>query len=103
MYKPCLQILLAASMITLAISNLSAQMRDDEVLRGARRNLIPVPASVVWKDGRLVFTRTFSVAVKGQTDERLRAYIFRVMRRLEGRTVLELSHELSNDAANVKK
>jgi len=101
MYKPCLQILLAASMIALAISNLSAQMRDDEALRGARRNLLPVPASVIWKNGRLVFTRAFSVAVKGQTDERLRAYIFRVMRRLEGRTVLELSHELSNDAANV--
>jgi hexosaminidase len=36
--------------------------------------------------------------VQGETDERLRKYIFRAMRRLEGRTVLELSRELSNDA-----
>lgn len=71
-------------------------------LQTARRNLMPVPMSVVWKDGRLPVVKNFTVAVKGQTDERLKNYIFRVMRRLEGRTVLELSRELSNDASNAQ-
>lgn len=65
----------------------------------AVRNLMPVPQSVQWKNGRLPVTKDFSVAVSGQTDERLRSYIFRVMRRLEGRTVLEFSRELLGDAA----
>ncbi|HLM00910.1 MAG TPA: beta-N-acetylhexosaminidase, partial [Pyrinomonadaceae bacterium] len=58
---------------------------------------MPVPASVIWREGRLPVTKSFTVAVKGQTDERLRKYIFRVMRRLEGRTVLELPRELFNN------
>ena len=66
-------------------------------LQTARRNLMPVPANVSWKSGRLPVNKSFTVAVKGQTDERLRNYIFRVMRRLEGRTVLEMSRVLSND------
>ena len=69
-------------------------------LQMQRRNLMPVPANVSWKSGKLTVTKNFSVAVKGQTDERLRNYINRVMRRMEGRTVLELSRNLSNDAAN---
>ena len=64
-----------------------------------RRNLMPVPANVSWKSGKLPVTKNFNVAVKGQTDERLQNYINRVMRRMEGRTVLELSRNLSNDAA----
>ena len=64
----------------------------------ARRNLMPVPANLAWKSGRLNVTKNFTVAIKGQTDERLKSYIFRVTRRLEGRTVLEMSREISNDA-----
>ncbi len=64
----------------------------------ARRNLMPVPANLNWKSGRLPVTKTFNVAVKGNTDERLKSYIFRVMRRMEGRAVMELSRELSTDA-----
>jgi hexosaminidase len=62
---------------------------------------MPVPANVVWKaeDCRLP---KIHVAVKGQTDERLKIYVFRAMRRLEGRTVLELPRELSNDAVNAQ-
>jgi hexosaminidase len=69
-------------------------------LVAARRNLMPVPATVAWRDGRLPVTKDFTVAVTGKTDERLRKYIFRVMRRLEGRTVLELSREFAANAAN---
>lgn len=65
-----------------------------------RRNLMPVPASVEWNNGRLPVTKTFAVAVTGQTDERLKSYIFRAVRRLEGRTVLELPRELSSDEAS---
>jgi hexosaminidase len=74
--------------------------QDLSALVSARRNLMPVPQSVQWKNGRLPVTKTFSVAANGKTDQRLRDYIFRIVRRLEGRTILELSRELSNDAQN---
>ena len=67
-----------------------------------RRNLMPVPANINWKNGKLTVSKDFLVAVSGQTDERLKNYISRVMRRLEGRTVLTLSRELSSDAANAQ-
>jgi hexosaminidase len=66
----------------------------------ARRNLMPVPVNVSWKNGRLPVAKNFTVAVAGKTDERLKNYIFRVMRRLEGRTVLEFSRDFSSDSAN---
>ena len=71
-------------------------------LQTAQRNLMPVPANVVWKNGRLPVTKNFTVAISGKTDERLKSYIFRVMRRLEGRTVLEFSRDFSNDSANAQ-
>ena len=87
-----------AVLIISGISDISAQAATSATLQTARRDLMPVPMSVSWNAGRLPVTKTFSVAVQGETDERLRKYIFRAMRRLEGRTVLELSRELSNDA-----
>lgn len=66
------------------------------------RNLMPVPANVVWKEGKLNLSKDFTVAVKGQTDERLKSYISRVMRRLEGRTVMSFPRELSGDSANAR-
>ncbi len=65
-----------------------------------RRNLMPVPANVVWKGGRLAVNKNFIVAVSGKTDERLKSYISRVMRRLEGRTIFEFSRDFSSDSAN---
>jgi hexosaminidase len=58
------------------------------------RGLMPVPANVNWKTGRLPLNKGFSIALTGQTDDRLRSYVFRAMRRLEGRTVLELPREI---------
>ena len=75
---------------------------DSSDLVKARRNLMPVPESVVWRDGRLPVTKSFSVALRGQTDERLKKYVFRVMRRLEGRTVLELPREFLSDEAGAQ-
>jgi hexosaminidase len=54
---------------------------------------MPVPANVSWKTGRLPLNKGFNVALTGQTDDRLRNYVFRAMRRLEGRTVIELPRE----------
>src|SRR5688500_17554016 len=54
-----------------------------------RHQLMPVPASVRFGAGRLPITKSFTVAAKGQVDERLRAGVERAVRRLEGRTVLE--------------
>ena len=71
-------------------------------LQKERHNLMPVPANVNWKSGKLSVSKDFSVAVKGQTDERLKDYISRVMRRLEGRTVMTLSRDLSNDATTAQ-
>ena len=64
------------------------------------RGLMPIPLSVAWRSGRLSLTKGFTIAFTGQTDERLRDYAFRVMRRLECRTVIELSRDFSTDKIN---
>jgi hexosaminidase len=66
----------------------------------ARHNLMPTPASVRFDSGRLAVNKSFSVAAKGHVDERLRAGIARAVRRLEGRTVLELARSLAADATS---
>ena len=81
------------------IVSASAQTSD---LQTARRNLMPVPQNVQWKTGRFPISKSFNVSAVGATDERLRQYISRVMRRLEGRTVMEFSRELSIDSANAQ-
>ncbi|HYY43206.1 MAG TPA: beta-N-acetylhexosaminidase, partial [Pyrinomonadaceae bacterium] len=58
----------------------------------------PVPASVRFNPGRLVIDKSFTVAARGHVDERLRAGLDRALRRLAGRTVIELPHTLANDA-----
>lgn len=62
-------------------------------------NLMPVPMSVRFQAGRMPVTKSFAVYLQGQTDNRLRAYVERIKRRLEGRTVMELPHELASDAS----
>ena len=63
---------------------------------------MPVPANVAWKNGRLPITKDFKIAVVGKIDERLKSYVFRVTRRLEGRTILEFSRDFSSDAPNAQ-
>jgi hexosaminidase len=65
----------------------------------ARHNLMPVPASVRFEAGRLAVDKSFTAAASGHVDERLRSGIERAVRRLEGRTVLELPRGLAADAA----
>ncbi len=68
-------------------------------LEAARRNLMPVPASVQWGSGRLAVTNSFTVAATGHADERLRAGVDRAVRRLEGRTVMEFARGLTAEAS----
>jgi hexosaminidase len=79
----------------------SAQVLSQQAaqLTAARRNLMPVPASVQFGAGRLALTKSFTVAATGHVDERLRAGIERAMRRLEGRTVMEFARGLATDAS----
>ncbi|HEV2761643.1 MAG TPA: family 20 glycosylhydrolase, partial [Pyrinomonadaceae bacterium] len=64
-----------------------------------RHTLMPVPASVRFNTGRLPVKQTFGVALRGHDDTRLRSGIDRFLRRVEGRTVLELPRALASDAA----
>lgn len=59
--------------------------------------LMPAPASVQTLTGRLPITDTFNVAVKNYADDRLRAGIGRMVKRLAGRTVLTLTSDLTAD------
>jgi hexosaminidase len=61
---------------------------------------MPVPASVRFNPGRLAVGKSFNVAVRGQAEARLRAGIDRLLRRIEGRTVMELPRGLAADAAS---
>jgi hexosaminidase len=67
-------------------------------LQNQRRNLMPVPANVTWKSGRLAVDKNFKVSLSGKTDDRLKSYVSRIMRRLEARTVLEFSREFSTNS-----
>src|SRR5206468_4985542 len=107
MHRRCIGIRMAKSISTLflitgLILNVTVAARMQTVSSTAQqtRGLMPVPASVNWKAGRLALTKGFNVALTGQTDDRLRDYVFRAMRRLERRTVIELPRDLSTDAAN---
>jgi len=65
----------------------------------SEHNLMPVPASMRFNPGRLPVNKSFNVAVRGQADARLQAGINRLLRRIEGRTVLELPRAPAADAA----
>ena len=64
----------------------------------SQHHLMPVPSSVRFNQGRLSITKSFTVAAKGYVDDRLRAGVDRMIKRLEGRTVLEFERGLLVDA-----
>jgi hexosaminidase len=78
------------------VSNVYAQ--DAAAAATPRHSLMPVPASVRFNDGRLGVGKSFNVAARGHSDARLQAAVERFLRRLEGRTVLELPRGLGTDA-----
>ncbi|HEV2912997.1 MAG TPA: family 20 glycosylhydrolase [Pyrinomonadaceae bacterium] len=63
-----------------------------------QHHLMPVPASVRFTPGRLSIGKSFNVAVRGKADARLQAAVDRVVRRLEGRTLMEFQRGLASDA-----
>ncbi|HYG82069.1 MAG TPA: family 20 glycosylhydrolase, partial [Pyrinomonadaceae bacterium] len=69
-----------------------------QTIAPVEHQLMPVPASVSFRQGRLPITASFTVATRGHADDRLRAAIDRAARRLEGRTVLEFARGLAADA-----
>src|ERR1041384_1514364 len=93
------RILLATIVIGSFVWAINAQNPTPNVISPARLSLMPIPASVQLQPGRLPITSGFTVAVKNFADDRLRTAIARMLRRLEGRTVLTLPADLSTDEA----
>ena len=87
-------------LITFVLAIILSGLTVAQDFQTVRRNLMPVPAEINWQSGRLPVHKNFTVALSGKTDERLKSYVFRVMRRLEGRTIFEFSREYSTDSAN---
>src|SRR5258708_5810572 len=67
----------------------------------AYRNLLPVPASVTFRSGRLAIGADFSAATNGHNDPRLLAGIARATRRIELRTGLEFKRAAGNGSTAV--
>jgi hexosaminidase len=79
--------------------NASAQSLVETSAAASQHNLMPVPLSARFTSGRLPINKSFTVAGRGQIDTRLRAGIDRALRRIEGRTVMELARGIAGDAA----
>ncbi|HEX8282474.1 MAG TPA: family 20 glycosylhydrolase [Pyrinomonadaceae bacterium] len=89
--------LISALLLLSCFANTAAQTPAPTA--AVRHNLMPVPASVRFGAGRLRVDKAFTVAATGAVDERLRAGVDRAVRRLEGRTVLEVARGLSSSPA----
>src|ERR1051326_1487874 len=89
---------ISAALLLSVIINAPARTQTSAPPHAPRHHLMPVPASFKFGAGRLAVNKSFTVAARGHVDERLRAGVARAVRRLEGRTVLELPLELSSDA-----
>lgn len=61
------------------------------------RNLMPVPQSVGWREGRMRLDATFTTAALGYTDARLQRAIARAVKRLGDRTGLEFPRSAPAD------
>src|SRR5436309_11533845 len=63
-----------------------------------QHNLMPVPSSVQFLEGRFGVSESFKVAATGYADARLQAAIDRFLKRFQGRTGLTLAPGLTNDS-----
>jgi hypothetical protein len=89
-----LQLALLLTIATTVVSRVPAQGTATSVAP-TQLSLMPVPASAQPQTGRLAITKSFTVATRGYADDRLRASIARMTRRLAGRTVLTLPLDLA--------
>src|SRR4029078_3242827 len=83
--------------LTLAISLMLPSMALAQQSTAPVHNLMPVPASVQFLDGRSAVSSSFKVASTGFTDARLTAAIDRFSKRLSGRTGLTFVPGLPTD------
>lgn len=65
-----------------------------------QHNLMPVPKSLAFKDGRLSIDANFKIAISGHSDDRLNNGIGRTLRRLEGRMGVPLSRDYKDSQAD---
>lgn len=70
---------------------LTVSAQESFTAQTSQHNLMPVPARFEFQTGRLALDKSFRVVTKGHTDDRLRGGIERALKRLEGRTGLELA------------
>ena len=63
-----------------------------------QHNLMPVPSSLQFVDGKFVVTESFKIATPGYSDARLQAAIDRFQKRLQGRTRLTFVPGVTSDA-----
>src|SRR5207253_650512 len=93
-----ISIVLLLSSVLPAVAQTNVSGAQSSVQHMTQHHLMPVPASVRFNTGRLAITKSFTVGIRGRTDERLQAATARMMRRLEGRTVMEFGRSLATDA-----
>lgn len=93
-YLPFILLLICAT------TSANAQTTGNANRVATQHNLMPVPAAIRFNPGRLTLNKSFTVASRGQRDERLQAGIDRFLRRIEGRTVMELARGLVSDTAS---
>lgn len=86
-------------MLLLLSAFIVVRAQESPSQQSPRHNLMPVPAVLQFNQGRMPVSKSFTVGAKGHVDDRLRAYVDRVTRRLEGRTGMEFQRGLSNDAS----
>jgi hexosaminidase len=93
------QLLLIALLLTSAVG-IDAQETAATPEIPRQHNLMPVPAAVQFQLDRLAIDSSFKVAVTGYSDDRLQAGLARMLKRLEGRTVLAFPRGLLTDEAS---
>jgi hexosaminidase len=92
-----LRIALLLTFVFCIVAPTAAQGPATSVPAPEQLNLMPMPASVQLQTGRLPITNAFTAATRGYADDRLRASILRMTRRLAGRTVITLPLDLAVD------
>jgi hexosaminidase len=80
----------AIVLLLISVLPVAAQQTDSPA-NPSQHRLMPVPAAVQFQSGRLKIDAGFTAAVDGHSDARLEAAVFRLARRLEGRTGFEFS------------
>src|SRR5262245_35457774 len=86
------------ALLVLCTANAFAQQTESARPSTRQHTLMPVPAMVQFQTGRLNITAAFDIAIDGFTDDRLQGALFRMARRLEGRTGFEFKRATPKDA-----